>query len=233
MKQVTVNGVRIYPFESRDELLNFMDENKGILVAVNAEKILNATDATRKIINNNIGYADGEGAVLALKQQGAKSIKTPGCELWLDIISKYKDKKNFYFVGGKQQVIEEVVLKLDREFPDLNIVNYRNGYVKSDGEKMELINDIADKRPDVVFVAMGSPRQELLMQEMQKVHNAIYQGLGGSFDVYTGKVKRAPRFWVKLKLEWFYRWVNEPTLRTKRNLKLIKFYVLLKLNRFK
>lgn len=71
-------------------------------------------------------------------------------------------------------------------------MNYRNGYLKTPEERKALIEDIAEKKPDVVFVAMGSPKQELLMEEMLERHPAIYQGLGGSFDVYTGAVKRAP-----------------------------------------
>jgi UDP-N-acetyl-D-mannosaminouronate:lipid I N-acetyl-D-mannosaminouronosyltransferase len=71
------------------------------------------------------------------------------------------------------------------------------------------------------------------MQEMQKLHpQAIYQGLGGSFDVYTGNVKRAPKLWVNLGLEWAYRWIREPKIRTKRNLLLFEFLLKLKTNQF-
>ena len=71
-------------------------------------------------------------------------------------------------VGGKQQVIEETVEKLKKEFKGINILNYRNGYVKTEEEKIDLIQDIKTLKPDVIFVAMGSPKQELLMEEMQK-----------------------------------------------------------------
>ena len=87
-----------------------------------------------------------------------------------------------------------------------------------------------ETKPDVVFVAMGSPKQELLMEEMAKLHPAIYQGLGGSFDVYTGNVARAPEWWVKHNLEWAYRLVKQPS-RIKRQIHLIRFWFLVKLGR--
>lgn len=230
---VKVNGVNIYPFRSFDNLLEYVSGKKGILVAINAEKILHATDQTRGIINRNIGYCDGIGAVMALKKHGYKNaVKIPGCELWLKIIaSTYRDGKTFYLVGSKQEVIESTISKLKTEYPGINIVNYRNGYIKSDDEKQALIDDIADKKPDVVFVAMGSPKQELLMEEMFERHQAIYQGLGGSFDVYTGRVERAPKWWVDHNLEFAYRLIKQPS-RIKRQIHLIKFLFLLYIGRF-
>lgn len=228
----TLNGVKVHPFKSFDELLEYVNGRKGILVAINAEKILHATDQTRSIINRNIGYCDGIGAVMALKKRGYKDVaKIPGCELWLKIIaSLYKDGKTFYLVGGKQEVIEQTVAKLKEEFKGINIVAYRNGYIKTDEERAALIADVAEKRPDAVFVAMGSPKQELLMEEMSQQHAAIYQGLGGSFDVYTGNVKRAPKWWVDHNLEWAYRLVKEPS-RIKRQIHLVRFLALVKLGR--
>lgn len=227
--RVELNGVKVHPFSSREELLDYVDQKKGILVAINAEKILHATQETRSIINRNIGYCDGYGAVMALKQKGYKDVvKIPGCELWLDLIrAMYRNGKTFYLVGGKQEVIEQTVAKLNMEFPGIRIVNYRNGYIKTDKEKADLIKDVAEKKPDVVFVAMGSPKQELLMEEMSAVHSAIYQGLGGSFDVYTGNVKRAPKWWVEHNLEFAYRLIKQPS-RIKRQIHLLRFLMLAK-----
>ena len=66
MKTISLNGVNVYPFTSEEQLLNYVDEHKGILVAINAEKILHATTQTRSIINRNLGYCDGAGAMMAL-----------------------------------------------------------------------------------------------------------------------------------------------------------------------
>lgn len=232
MNKESLNGVEVYPFDSAECLLEYIDANKGILVAINAEKILHATELTRTIINRNIGYCDGSGAVIALKQKGYKSVrKIAGCELWLKIIGRFQKKKSFYLVGAKPQIIEETVAKLRSEYEDINIVGYRDGYIKSEEEKRMLLDDITLKRPDVVFVAMGSPKQELLMEEMQKLHPAIYQGLGGSFDVYTGHVERAPRWWVNHNLEFAYRLLKEPK-RITRQIHLVKYCYWLLIHRF-
>ena len=229
LEQVDLRGVKVYPFASFQELLNYVSGKKGILVAINAEKILHATPQTRDIINRNIGYSDGAGAVMALKKKGYEAVKLPGCELWLKIIeSTYKEGKTFYLVGGRQEVIDATVEKLRKEFNGINIINYRNGYLKTDEERKALIEDISEKKPDVVFVAMGSPKQELLMEEMAEHHQAIYQGLGGSFDVYTGRVKRAPKWWVDHNLEFAYRLIKEPS-RIKRQIHLVRFLAMVKL----
>ena len=223
------NGLKVYPFASFDELLDYISNKNKLLVAVNAEKILHATEQTKAIINNNIGYCDGTGAVMAMKKHGhPEATKIAGCELWLKIIKRlYKEGKKFYLVGSKQEVIEETVAKLKVDYPGVDIVGYRNGYIKTDEEKNALIADIVEKKPNVVFVAMGSPKQELLMGEISEQHKAIYQGLGGSFDVYTGRVERAPKWWVDHDLEYAYRLVKQPS-RIKRQIFLLKFMAMLK-----
>lgn len=221
--RVTLNGVKVHPFTSFSDLLKYVSGRKGILVAINAEKILHATEQTREIINRNIGYCDGMGAQVALKQKGYKeACKIPGCELWLKIVDACYKEKTFYLVGGKQEVIEETVVKLKDEFLGIRIIGYRNGYVRTEEEKSTLINTISETKPDIVFVAMGSPKQELLMEEIQAKHPAIYQGLGGSFDVYTGYVERAPRWWVNHNLEFLYRLIKQPK-RIKRQIHLVKY----------
>ncbi len=233
IKKESLNGVEIYPFTSENELLDFVDKKKGILVAINAEKILHATSQTRAIINRNIGYCDGAGAQKALKQRGYKdACKIPGCELWLKIVNRHYQSKTFYLVGGRQEVIDETVAKLKTEFPGISIIGFRNGYLKSDEERLALIEDVASKKPDVVFVAMGSPKQELLMEEMMQRHSAIYQGLGGSFDVYTGHVERAPKWWVNHNLEFAYRLIKEPE-RIKRQIYLVKYAWWLLIGKFR
>jgi len=232
MKSEALNKVITYAPSSREELIDFAVDNKRILVAVNAEKILHATDQSRAIINRNLGYPDGIGAVWALHKKGYKEVvKIPGCELWLDIVAKYHKTKSFYLVGGKDEVINATVVKLKSEFDGIIICNYRNGYVKTEAEEQAVIEDIKKYNPDVVFVAMGSPKQELLMERIQKSHQAVYQGLGGSFDVYTGYVKRAPKWWVSNNMEWTYRLLRQPS-RIKRQIHLVRFFINLHLNRY-
>lgn len=231
LNKVALNGVEVYPFSSEEQLIDYVCDRKGILIAVNAEKILHATGQTRDIIKRNIGYCDGSGAVFAFKRKGVKNVrKIPGCELWLKIIARFYQDKTFYLVGARTQVIEETVFKLRVEYPNIQILGYRNGYLKTDEEKQALIEDIVRVKPDVVFVAMGSPKQELLMEDIQKHHDAIFQGLGGSFDVYTGRVERAPKWWIKHNLEFAYRLIKEPK-RIKRQIYLVKFAYWLMMNK--
>lgn len=232
MNSVLLNGVKTYCFNSKEDLITFAASEKKSLIAINAEKILHANDLTRGLINHNIGYADGIGAVWALKKKGFKNaIKIPGCELWLDVINTFYKESSFYFIGATEVTINETIKRLKIDFPGINIVGYRNGYLSNEEEKQQLIEDVSAKKPGVVIVAMGSPKQELLIMQMQERHKALYQGVGGSFDVYIGNVERAPRWWVKHNLEWAYRLVKQPS-RIKRQIHLVRFFALLQLNRF-
>ena len=221
-----------YAPKSREVLIDFALQHKKILVAVNAEKILHATDKTRDLINRNLGYPDGIGAVMALKKKGVQDvIKIPGVELWLDIVKKHSRDKTFYLIGSREEVIQRTVEKLKLEFPGIKIVNFRNGYLRTEEEKSRLKDDIIKRQPDIVFVAMGSPKQELLMEELHSLHPALYQGLGGSFDVFDGSVERAPEWWVRNSLEWAYRLLKQPA-RIKRQIHLLRFFFELQTNKY-
>lgn len=223
MNAIQVKGIRLFAPSSRKELIDEAFAQKKILVAVNAEKILMADQEFSEFISANIGYPDGVGAVWLLQRKGySQASKIPGVELWLDIINEKHKINTFYLVGGKEEVIQATVAKIKEEFPCISILGYRNGYIQCDEEKDALITDIKSKKPDVIFIAMGSPKQEKLMEELQKVHSAVYQGLGGSFDVYTGRVERAPKWWLDNNLEWAYRLIKEPW-RIKRQIKLVRF----------
>ena len=230
MESTILNGKRAYAPRTRQLLLDFLQSYEGILVALNAEKVLIDNDQLMTIINDNLGYPDGIGVVKALRRKGFKTTKIPGAELWLDIIDAYYKTKSFYIIGSSEQVIKETVAKLRQRHEHINLLGYRNGYINSEEGKKRLMDDIVEKKPDVVFVAQGSPRQEFLMEELYDHHRALYMGLGGSFDVYCGKKNRAPSFFIDLGLEWFYRLIIEPT-RIKRQLVLWKFMYLLILGR--
>lgn len=222
---VYINGVKTYAFEGRENLLEFIEEKKTILIAINSEKILNEDSKLKQIINHNIGYSDGVGVVMALRQKGFQAVKIAGAELWLDIIKKFHNEKTFYLLGSAQDIIDKTVDKLKNEYQNINIIGYQNGYLK-EGDKENLIKELKNKKPDVIFIAQGSPQQEILMDELIKEYPALYMGLGGSFDVYTGFKKRAPKLFLKHNLEWLYRLLKEPT-RAGRQILLLKFLYLL------
>ena len=231
--RVELNGMKVFPFSSASQLLEYVDGHKGILVAVNAEKVTKATDETRSIVNDNIGYADGAGVVVAMHRMGyPDAVRIAGCDLWLSIVKESYKEKTFYLIGGNQDVINDTVNKLKDEFGGIKIVGFRNGYIQTEKERNALIHDVAEKKPDVVYVAMGSPKQEILMADLMKVHPAIYQGLGGSFDVYTGRVKRAPIWWQEHNLEFLYRFLKQPS-RYRREYYRLKFLAWMLMGKFK
>jgi len=229
MRGDRINNYKINSFKSKEDFLNQIKNEKKILIAMNAEKILKNDERLLKIINNNIGYPDGVGAVIALKQKGLHTVKIPGSEFWLDIIEKYYKEKSFYILGSTQVVIDSTVEKLKLEFPSINIVGYRDGFL-NDTDRVNLKETLLSLKPDIIFVAQGSPRQEFLMEELLEVHLALYMGLGGSFDIYGGDKKRAPKIFLDLHLEWLYRLLKEPT-RFGRQLNLVKFLFLLKMGK--
>lgn len=225
-----INGVRTFGFESFDEIVDFAIKEPCILVAINAEKIYHATDDTRAIINANIGYPDGIGAVYALRKKGVdQRMRIPGCDLWQEILKRHYKDKSFYFIGSKQEVMDQTIKQVKEEYPGVNIVAYRDGYFKPE-EKEAIIQDIIAKKPDVVFVAQGSPRQELFMMEIFERHKALYQGLGGSFDLYIGNVTPTPKWIQDIGFHWLYRAIQEPK-RIKRHGGLFMFMVNLVFNK--
>ena len=232
MDAISLRGIKVYPASTFDELIDLAIARKGILVAVNGEKMAKASQELIGLINDNIGYCDGSAIALAARQLGVtQARKIAGCELWLEIIGRYYKESSFYIVGGRPEVLAETIKKLKEDFPGINIVGSRDGYLKNDEDRQALIEDVADKHPDFVFVAMGSPKQEFLMADMQKRHKAVYQGLGGSFDVYTGRAKRAPKWWIDHNAEFVYRLLCQPS-RIKRDWVRIKIAWWLLLKKF-
>ena len=98
-----INNKLIYGFNEEKELLNKIKKFKGLLIAVGLEKILNEDKKFQKIINNNIAYPDGIGAVYALKRKGIKSAKIPGSKLWLKVVNQHYENKTFFLLGSKKK----------------------------------------------------------------------------------------------------------------------------------
>lgn len=231
MNAKQINGFLLYGPESKEQLIQEILDSKKILIAINAEKIYSGNNILRELSQTGIGYPDGIGAIIALSRKGLKgSVRIPGAELWLDIISKIEGYRSVYLIGSSEEVIRQTRDKLYVEFPHLEILGCRDGYLR-ESDIVELEVDLRVKKPSIVFVAQGSPRQELLMQRLQGSHNAIYMGLGGSFDVYTGNVKRAPSFFRENGLEWFYRLLSQPS-RIRRQKVLLPFLIKLYLDKY-
>ncbi len=225
IKPVSFNGINIYPFHSKKQLLKHISQNNKIYIAINIAKIENRTRRLKTIINNNIGYPDGLGALLALKFHDKHVSRIPGVELWLDVIKYLEPDKSYYLIGGSQMDIENVVSKLRNDYPGINILGFNHGHFLDEKEKTIIYKDILKMKPDVIFCAIGSPKQEHFMEKMYSKFPAVYIGLGGSFDIYIGKKKRAPKHVRDWNLEWLHRWIRNPIKRTKQNIKSSIFFL--------
>jgi UDP-N-acetyl-D-mannosaminouronate:lipid I N-acetyl-D-mannosaminouronosyltransferase len=226
---VDVMGVRIHAFRSTADLVAAVDGRHTVLVALNAEKLARADPDVRTIANEGIGYADGYGAVLAMRRKRVSTARIAGADLWHSVVASWARSHRFYIVGATESVVEASVAKLRGEFPAIEIVGYRDGYLDEDATAA-LVDDLRATRPDVVLVAMGSPRQEVLMARLLAAWPALYMGLGGSLDVYTGRRRRAPRIVQRLGLEWVHRFVVDPR-RLHRLPAYLQFATRLALNR--
>ena len=224
MNPIQIRDINVYPFYDMQQLISHIENKKVMLFSVNAEILMKASKNVSDIMNRHIAYADGFGAVKALEQKGCMNVhRIPGCELWLRLIEQNQAKnKSFYLIGATEDVIQRTVFKLKDTYPLIKIVGYRNGYINTETERQDIKNDIMHTRPDFIFIAMGFPEQELLMNELYTCHPAVYLNLGGSFDVFIHKVSRAPKWMQKLGMEWFYRFITHPS-RYKRQIVYLYF----------
>lgn len=190
--------------------LSLSTKRPSVLTALNAEKLMGSRDITKLVGDSGVYYADGLVAEFLFRLSGFRVKRVPGVELWLKILDECPPGCKLYVIGGTARVNAKTVKRVSKDFPEAQIVGARNGYFSQD-DVPDLIVDLQAKRPDIVLVAMGSPKQEVLMKEFAKNHPALYVGLGGSFDVYTGVVKRAPVVFRATGTEWLYRFACEPS----------------------
>ena len=121
--------------------------------------------------------------------------------------------KSIYLFGAKQNIIDDMISFIKKTYPNLKIVGATNGYIN---DKDKVFDEIINKKPDIILVALGIPLQEkLIYKHLNKAKKGIFIGVGGSLDVLSGNKKRAPKIFIKLNLEWLYRIVKEPS-RIKR-----------------
>lgn len=226
----TIRGFRVFPFVSSAELIEMAHAHApAILVALNAEKVANADARVRRIVDHNIGYPDGMGVVLALRRRGLHTARIAGADLWLEL-ARSRVGQRIYVIGSSRTVIVPAVKRLAEVIPGVIVVGHRDGYLKADDVR-ELKADLANTSPDLVFVGMGSPQQELLMDALNKAWPTLYMGIGGSLDVFVGQRRRAPAWMQRMGLEWLFRFAENPS-RLTRLPAYIRFAWLLARGRF-
>lgn len=230
-KKVKVRGIEIMPASNQQALADFLLNNGqmryGKLVAINAEKvILSEQDpALRQLLKEaEYNYADGISVVWAIraKYHEYQAIqRIAGVDLWQTLMQhSVKYALPVFLLGGDEQVIAQTRAKLVVQ--KVNVVGIHHGYFES-AQTQQIIEQIIQSQAKLVCVAMGSPKQEQFIQQVQRAYpQALYMGVGGSYDVFVGKVKRAPQIWQNLGLEWLYRLLKQPS-RWRRQGRLLKF----------
>lgn len=227
----TLRGLKLIGWRNMQHALDYLyaDGNlkQGTLVAINAEKMLTLEDnaEVRKLINAaEFKYADGISVVRSVRKKypEANVSRVAGADLWEALMARAgAEGTPVFLVGGKPEVMAETVEKLRKQW-NVNLVGTQDGYF-TPGERQALFERIHESGAKIVTVAMGSPKQEILMRDCRQVHpDALYMGVGGTYDVFTGHVKRAPKVWQNLGLEWLYRLLSQPS-RIKRQLRLLRY----------
>lgn len=130
-----------------------------------------------------------------------------------------------YLLGAKRVVLDRLLARLRREYPELRIVGYHDGYLSAEDDKA-VSEEISRLRPDVLFVAMGSPRQEFwIADHFRRLGVPVSMGVGGSFDVLSGVKRDAPPWVRTIAMEWFYRLLQDPGNLWKRYLTTMPWFL--------
>ncbi|MGB6084236.1 WecB/TagA/CpsF family glycosyltransferase [Moheibacter sp.] len=191
---------------------------------INANKVvlLQKDLELRNSVNSaDIINIDGAGVLWGAKILG-KPVKerVTGIDL-MEAVLKMAQKENFkvYFLGAKEEIVKTLVDLYSEKYGENIISGYQNGYFNNQNEP-EIVNIIAQSNPQILFVAMPSPKKENFLYKYRKDFSDInfIMGVGGSFDVLAGKVSRAPVWLQKMGMEWFYRLIQEPKKMWKRYL---------------
>ncbi len=199
----------------------------GTVLAVNPEKVyaLRGNPFLRVFFEKAaLLIPDGIGMVKALDFLYSEKVRrVPGADLMQEICAAAPRKGYRVFIyGAKEEVNRDAVKILRERYPGIQIVGRANGYVRQE-EMNGLVETINASRADILFVALGSPRQEQWMHEhLPRLNVKLCQGIGGTLDTITGAVKRAPVGFQKMGLEWLYRLLKQPT-RIRRQINLARF----------
>lgn len=165
---------------------------------------------------------DGKPLSIIGRLKGYKDMdKTTGTHFMQEMFTNEKlSEKKHYFYGSTKENIEKMIKKLKKDYPNLNIVGYEPSIFRelNDIEVDELIRRINSSKADFVWIGIGAPRQEILMNKLKGKTNSVMTGVGGAFNILSGEVSDAPKWMQKMCLEWFYRFIKEPKRLFKRYL---------------
>lgn len=190
--------------------------NAGKLASIQTDEELRDSVNSADIVN-----ADGQAVVWASKFLGNPlKERVAGIDLMANLIElAYQKGYKVYLLGAKEEVVSKLVNIYHEKYGSEVIAGYRNGYFSSEQEP-KIVADIAKSDAHMLFVAMNSPKKENFLHRYKAQLSSInfIMGVGGSFDVFAGKTKRAPVWMQKIGMEWFFRLIQEPKRMWKRYL---------------
>jgi len=234
---VSIMGVNVIPFESYEQAVACVAERikakkKSFCVAINPEKIYRAgmNEELKTVLERvDIGICDGVGVSIAARVlYGQRVSRCTGIDFFYRLIERASNVGwKIFLLGASPQVSETACIKLQQQYPMLQIVGRQHGYFNDSAAVIEQINHSG---ADMLFVAMGSPRQEFWIAENQKAIDPYFcMGVGGTLDVVSGNTKRAPYLFRRTGTEFLYRLISDPKRwRRQSVLPLFMFSVLRK-----
>lgn len=193
------------------------------IITLNPEMVVNAASSFefQAAINNaDLIVPDGTGIVWGLKLKGYKEIeRIPGIELAEGVLDLANDlSKSVAIFGGREETLQRVTEVFKIKYPNIKLVKTIDGY-QGESKEEKNANNIACENPNIVLVALGTPRQEIWINKYAKLFpQSLMIGIGGSLDIWSGKKNRAPMWARKNNLEWVYRVISEP----KRAIRILK-----------
>jgi len=218
---------RVEEFLKQESIKTIYTPNTEIVMACKEDEKL------REIVNSgDLIIPDGIGLIHAsnIKNKPLKE-RVTGFDLSIKILEiANREGYSLYLLGGKDGVAKEAGKNIEKNYPNINIVGYHHGYFKGSHigdkdhpEEVAIIDEIVKKKPDIIFVGLGFPKQEIWIEENKdRLPSKVIIGNGGTMDILSGNTKRAPEIFQRLGLEWLYRLIKEPS-RIKRQLVLPKF----------
>lgn len=203
--------------EALKKLVDFIDEGGNhLLFTPNPEMVMRARNNKKfeDILNNgDLVTPDGIGIVLASKLNKVKiNERVGGCDLTLKLLDKLKKNgKTVYILGGKEEICKKAKANILENYAGIQVLGYRNGYFTSSDEK-EIVDNIAKLSPDILIIGLGMEKQETFAYKYKDKLNAkVTLCVGGTIDILSGEVKRAPEIFIKFGMEWFYRLITNPS----------------------
>ncbi|AGF51960.1 UDP-N-acetyl-D-mannosaminuronic acid transferase [Synechocystis sp. PCC 6803] len=226
----SVFGVKVHLSDNYGHWLeNCLQRGQGVhVVTLNSEMVMLAEKepAVQEVIQGaELVIPDGAGVTIYLKLEGIEQSRCPGIELaeaMVRHIGEGKDNQPIAFYGGAPGITELAAQRWQREYPGLKILANHGFLTESEQDAWQ--QTLARERPCLILVGLGVPRQEYWIRDHRHLcPQGIWIGVGGSFDVWSGTKQRAPEFFCRYNLEWFYRLYQEPW-RWRRMLALPKFF---------